>query len=211
MSHTTGQLDIVDRELLANEHHKESEWTEIGEAKITYSIFGHARVSIIRKRDKRRRALLLTVFIATAVVAVAWIGWLMFQRTVPSLSIDSVSFTNSDGAGAPVPTQTAVGNPEVTQENNAQPPQAANNAGQIAVKAQAPAVAASRNLSANKSEKPVLPNLLPMPPVAISVAQPHAFQHAASSPSAAVPLNKVETAQPSAGGNFQAEPTRVKN
>ncbi len=52
MSHEINQLDIPDRQLQASTaQSKASTWTDIGEAQITYTIFGKAKVRIIRKHD----------------------------------------------------------------------------------------------------------------------------------------------------------------
>jgi multisubunit Na+/H+ antiporter MnhC subunit len=69
--------DIADRQLpTVDTPHNESEWTEIGTAEITQSIFGKARVHIIRQHDKVRRAWFLTALVVslmvTAVAAVIW-------------------------------------------------------------------------------------------------------------------------------------------
>lgn len=69
--------DIADRQLpTVDTPHNESEWTEIGTAEITQSIFGKARVHIIRQHDKARRAWFLTALVVslmvTAVAAVIW-------------------------------------------------------------------------------------------------------------------------------------------
>jgi len=61
MSHEINQLDIPDRQLQASTaQSKASTWTDIGEAQITYTIFGKAKVRIIRKHDNARRTFLLT-------------------------------------------------------------------------------------------------------------------------------------------------------
>ena len=70
--------DIPDRQLpTLDTPRNESEWTEIGKAEITQSIFGKAKVRIIREHDKARRAWSLTALavlalMVTAVAAVIW-------------------------------------------------------------------------------------------------------------------------------------------
>jgi hypothetical protein len=79
MSHDTGQLDVSDRLMLAtNAHAKSSEWTEIGQAEIIHTVFGKAKVRIIRKHDNFRRLFFLLT--AVVVVFLLWQGWVLFQR-----------------------------------------------------------------------------------------------------------------------------------
>src|SRR5476651_66263 len=80
MGQDTGQFDISDRQLMAgNSRIKASEWTEIGQAEVVYTIFGKAKVRIVRKNDRMRNALYLLVI--AAVAAIAWEGWVLFERT----------------------------------------------------------------------------------------------------------------------------------
>lgn len=47
------QLDSVDRQkLLQDTPHQESEWTEIGRAEVTLTLFGKAKVHVIRKHEQ---------------------------------------------------------------------------------------------------------------------------------------------------------------
>ncbi len=85
MSHEIGQPDISDRQLMTKS--KASDWTEIGEAKITHSIFGKAEVRIVRKYDAPRRALSLVLLLSLLVVA-AWLGWVGYQQNYPAPSAD---------------------------------------------------------------------------------------------------------------------------
>jgi hypothetical protein len=64
---------------------------EIGEAQIVHPIFGKAKVRIIRKHDKMRRALWWAGVAGTAAIAaVVWQGWLASQQTELSLSASSL-------------------------------------------------------------------------------------------------------------------------
>lgn len=65
---------------------------EIGEAQIVHTIFGKAKVRIIRKHDKMRRALWWAgVAGAAAIAAVAWQqGWFAPQQTEPQQSADAL-------------------------------------------------------------------------------------------------------------------------
>lgn len=58
-------------------------WKDLGEAKITHSIFGRAKVRIVREQDKIRRALLLTALAVMAIAAAVWQGWGAMQQTEP--------------------------------------------------------------------------------------------------------------------------------
>jgi hypothetical protein len=61
-----------------NSQIKASEWTEIGQAEVVHTIFGKAKVRVIRKHDKMRRALyLLAIGVA---FAIAWEGWVLYQH-----------------------------------------------------------------------------------------------------------------------------------
>ncbi len=80
MSHEINQLDIPDRQMKAGGA-RPGNWTEIGEAKVTHSIFGRARVRIIRKQDKTRRILVWLAGIVVVVAAAAvWQGRLTSQQ-----------------------------------------------------------------------------------------------------------------------------------
>ena len=65
--------------------------TDIGEAKITRSVFGRAKVRVIRKKDKKRRAWLLAALAVMAIATAAWQGWIAFQQmqsAPPPLSLN---------------------------------------------------------------------------------------------------------------------------
>ena len=80
MSYESGKLDAIDRQLMdAGAPPKVSEWTEIGEAEITYTISGKAQVRIKRKYDQLRRMVFLLLMLAF--VALAWQGWKVYDRT----------------------------------------------------------------------------------------------------------------------------------
>lgn len=87
MTHDVNQLDIPDRELLAGSP-RPSVWTEIGEAKIAYTIFGRAKVRIIRKHDNTRRILWLTGIVTIVAAAAVWQGLLTRHPDEPVQSED---------------------------------------------------------------------------------------------------------------------------
>jgi len=81
MGHEISQFDIPDCQLLAtNSQPRVSFMSDIGEAKITHTIFGRAKVRVIREQDRKRRAWMLTVLVVTAIAAAAWQGWTIFQQ-----------------------------------------------------------------------------------------------------------------------------------
>lgn len=90
--HEISQFDIPDRQLLAGKSQPRSDMRmDIGEAKITRTIFGRAKVRVIREQDKKRRAWLLTVLALMAIAAAAWQGWIAFQQmqsAAPPLSLN---------------------------------------------------------------------------------------------------------------------------
>lgn len=92
MVHEISQFEIPDRQLLAaNAQPGVGMWTDIGEAKITRTIFGRAKVCVIRERDKKRRAWLLTALAVIVLAAAAWQGWIAWQQmqsAAPPLSLN---------------------------------------------------------------------------------------------------------------------------
>ena len=80
MGHEISQFDIPDRQLMAGSG-RPGMWSDIGEAKITHSIFGGARVRVIRERDKVVRAWLLAVLAAIVLAVAAWQGWILLQQS----------------------------------------------------------------------------------------------------------------------------------
>ena len=91
MGHEISQFDIPDRQLLdTNAQPRVSLKSDIGEAKVTRTIFGRAKVRVVRERDKKLRAWLLTVLATLALAAAGWQGWIVFQQmqnAAPQLSL----------------------------------------------------------------------------------------------------------------------------
>lgn len=90
MSHETSQVAIQDRPLLSiDAQPRVGQWTEIGEAEVTQTIFGKAKVRIIRKHGQtRRRAWLLTALAAMTIGIAAWQSWLASERLEPQQTAD---------------------------------------------------------------------------------------------------------------------------
>jgi hypothetical protein len=81
MSSDLSQFEIPGSRLLAtNSQPRADIRTDIGEAKITQTIFGRAKVRVIRKQDKTRHAWLLTLLVVTVVAAASWQGWVALQQ-----------------------------------------------------------------------------------------------------------------------------------
>lgn len=82
MWHEISQYDIPDRQLLTTKPASSvSRWKDLGEAKVIHTMFGKARVRIIREQDQKRRTRLLTALGMVAVAAAAWQGWVAMNRT----------------------------------------------------------------------------------------------------------------------------------
>lgn len=84
MWYEISQYEIPSRQLLAtNRKPGVSSWTEIGEAKITHTIFGKAKVCVILEQGKKRRAWLITAMVLAvmALAAAVWQGWIPLHQT----------------------------------------------------------------------------------------------------------------------------------
>ncbi len=81
MGYEISQFDILNRQLQTGKSHSDAVVvSDIGEAKVRRTIFGRAKVKVIRGQDRKRRAWLLTMLLAIVAAAAAWEGWLMFKR-----------------------------------------------------------------------------------------------------------------------------------
>ena len=80
MGNEISQFDIPDRQLPAGSAQAGS-WSDIGEAKITRTIFGRTKVRVIRKQDKILRAWLLGALAMTVIAVAAWQGWVALQHS----------------------------------------------------------------------------------------------------------------------------------
>lgn len=142
MTHEIGQFDGLKLQPLpSGGQSKRSAWTDIGEARVTHTIFGGAKVRITRKRDKVRRALLLAVVSASAALAAIQQGWISIQQAelqqtatklgwsfaepIKSLAIPPVSASLLDVAPAAKSKMTMPPQPETrnTSAQKSTPPQ----------------------------------------------------------------------------------------
>lgn len=75
MSHDR-KFEIPDPQQLASEPRPHpGVWTEIGEAQVTQTIFGRAKVRIIRESDKVRQAWMMTGVVVVVLVALSALLW----------------------------------------------------------------------------------------------------------------------------------------
>jgi hypothetical protein len=81
MVHEISQFDISDRKRLeTGAQQKPGLWMDIGEAKITRTIFGRSRIRVVCERDKKRRARMLAALVAILIAIAAWRGWIALQQ-----------------------------------------------------------------------------------------------------------------------------------
>ncbi len=90
MGHEISQFDITERQLLAGSAQAGMR-SDIGEAKITRTIFGKVKIRVIREKDKIIRAWLLAALAIVAIAVAAWQGWIALQQSkllaiIPPLS-----------------------------------------------------------------------------------------------------------------------------
>ncbi len=98
MSHENGQFDISDIQLREPKAQpRVSLSREIGEAQIIHTLFGKAKVRIIRKHDKTRRAWWLTGMIGLTVASAAvWQVWFAARYTEPLQSATPLPPVNAE-------------------------------------------------------------------------------------------------------------------
>ena len=213
MVQETGQHDISDRQLMnGNSQIKASEWTEIGQAEVVHTMFGRAKVRIIRKHDKMRRAL---YWLALGVMlAIAWEGWVLYQHfeteraevmhpkfntnieASPAVSKSEVN--SSSPAALPVKntskplSQTETGDPVGIDKNKSALPHDPSNNGQINPKPLLPhpfkpgaPQSAPVAASGNQADKTLQAKPLPKP---LMIQPQHAVPIPASSPAPVSPL-----------------------
>lgn len=219
MTYEISQLDIPDRQLLPTAARSRTTLsTEIGEAIVTHTIFGRAKVRIIRKHDKMRRTLWLLALLGVAAATAAWQGWMTAQQADPLQTAEPPpAFGTTVQESVPAP------QPEYLAQPAAMPPAESK---QVAL----PQVATG---DAPISRKPAQPGATGMPPgnpadtqppskpvqtKPAIVAKPRVLQPvpqpAASSPAAvsppAVPLAREEAQLPAAGNKQATDPVDVQ-
>ena len=81
MSHDIDRLDIHERQRLVDDTQpRGSVWTDIGEAQVTHTIFGKARVRIHRRQDAVRRAWRWMILGVVVTVGAVWLAWISSQQ-----------------------------------------------------------------------------------------------------------------------------------
>ena len=81
MGHEISQFDIQDRQLLAGiPLSKTAKYRDIGEAKVTRTIFGKSKVRVIREQDKDLHTTLLLILVFTMTSAAIWQGFVISQQ-----------------------------------------------------------------------------------------------------------------------------------
>lgn len=99
MWYEISQYEIPNRQLLAtNRKPGADRWTDIGEVKITHTIFGRAKVCVIREQDKKRRAwVLMAMALSVAAMAAAiWQWWIPLHQTGLPLSATPPLLSNEE-------------------------------------------------------------------------------------------------------------------
>lgn len=93
MVYEISQFDIPDRRLLEPEAQPKADiWMDIGEARVTRTIFGRPRIRVVCERDKKRRAWMLGGLAVILICAAGWQGWVALQRilnTPPPLPLSA--------------------------------------------------------------------------------------------------------------------------
>ena len=215
MGHEISQFDIPDRQLLAtNAQPRVDRLMDIGEAKITRTIFGRTKVRVIRERDKKLRAWLLTALAVMAIAAIAWRGWIALQQmqsAPPPLPLSeririsapvfqTEDFTTNKASKSETLIQPEIDSlvagpksaPPQPPGLNATKPMAAKPVTAkplTASKPQTAPLATNNNASKNQTGMQQPPKLsVPTQPAAPAVAAPPATQPAANKPAAIAPL-----------------------
>lgn len=225
------EFDIPNRQLLSTGAKPGvSISTDIGKAKITHTIFGRAKVRIIRERDNKRRAWLFGTLVVIAIVAAGWQGWTVLQQSgshpasLPlsariRISAPTTQPENIPPAATPpsvtnkplTPLQTEINKLMTSQKSSLQPP-GLNAPGLTAAKPvtaqpltaskpQTAPLATSNYPLRDQIDKPLPPRLSAQAqPVAPSVATPRATSPV-SQPAASSPVAVVPLADPLAKEN----------
>ncbi len=220
MTYEISQLDVPDRQLLpTSARSKASLSTEIGEAIVTHTIFGRAKVRIIRKHDKMRRTLWLVALLGvTVVAAAAWQGWMAAHQTEPVQTTEPApALSTNVQESVPVPQPEYLAQPVApapVESKPVTPPQAGTNDAPISQK---PAPLGENDIPARNpadTQQPPKPAKKPVTVAKPRVTQP-VTESAASSSAAVAPLAVPSTQEdapvPAPDGNKQAaDPVNVQ-
>lgn len=208
MGHEISQFDIPDRHLLAaNAQPRTDRLMDIGEAKITRTIFGGAKVRVIRERDKKRRAWLLTVLAVMVIAAAAWQGWIAFQQM--QSAAPPLPLSERIRVSPPVfQSEDIPATPSLARDRQRTPTQIVID-GMTTRREPAPQQPLGLKASRQMADKPVTaqPLTAGKPQTASPATQPESIRPAATAPLVA-PSIKGDT--PAAGGNQPAGPVNAK-
>lgn len=174
MGHEINQLDISGIQLRESKTQpKVSLSREIGEAKIVHTIFGRAKVRIIRKHDKFHRALWQTAaFVVAVAAALFWQDWYAGQQTDSMQSGESAMSTDAGAQErAPVPQLENVAAPATPQA----------------------AVVEPRTLAPDEVGKPAISHGAPQPHAVTKAAENEVAKPAAVQPKRVVTPKPVAT------------------
>lgn len=238
MVYEISQFDIPDRQLLASEAQpKPGIWMDIGEARVTRTIFGRPRVRVICERDKKRRAWMLGGLVVILICAAGWQGWGALQRILnapPPLPLsarirvgppvfDSEDFTP---ASRKQKTQTQILLEGMATHRPAEPPEPqqppVKAAGKIAAKP-ANALLANKPMApldahnSSSADQADMPQPAKLPPrlkaraaAASPAARPAANNAAAVAPAAQPPVREDAASQPPAEDHQPPAPVTTK-
>lgn len=195
MEHEDSLPNLAERQrYAAGAHAAAGEWTDIGEAEVTQTIFGKARVHIIH-HEKKHRAKWLLAMGGTAGLAAAWVGWLMPQ---PPAQTQSMDIPLSLGAAVTAPLPRAIPQASTRSPDTPQQPQTLPSAAPVAAKPVAPKPlpaapsrtalpAANNNAMLNKPAAPIPgKQSSPIRPQPAPITNSPAMHNAAKSPASAV-------------------------
>jgi hypothetical protein len=213
MSHEINQLDISGIQLRESKTQpKVSLSREIGEARIVHTIFGRAKVRIIRKDDKYRRAMWWTgIFVTAAISAVIWQEWYATEQTQPVQSDEPVlSGKPAANEAAPESRFESIAAPAIPPavviEPNVVSP--ADNSKQAIVQKSMQQPRAVINPAVKEDVKPPVarpkPVVIPPRPVAV---QPKPAAEKPSGVTQPVAAEKLQTPPVAASGNVLKTPT----
>ena len=225
MSYESGQLDAIDRQMMdAGAPQKASEWTEIGEAEITYTISGKAKVRIKRKHDKMRQVVFLCFILAIAILA--WQGWGFYDRTeqqaiVPDSAPIKSTGVDSEQASSPTeknvesnPDQPTINKIDEQQQNQDVKKEAKQTAMKpfvrqpmVVMRPQPASAATNSSPSINQTDTQLQSPLSSKTTVSPTTVPLHSTQAAASSSASSTtivtPMNNAELPNSSSDGGDQ--------
>jgi hypothetical protein len=218
MRHEISQFDIPDRQLFAaSAQPRADRLMDIGEAKITHTIFGRARVRVTHERDKKRRAGLLAALAAMAIATAVWQGWIAWQQmlsappplplserirvSAPVFQPETITLPDVRSSGKNISESliqteinSMVSSPNMLQKRppglNATNPMAAKPVAVLPLTAsRLTPLATDNNSSKNQTDMQQPPSLSdPIQPIAPAIATPSARKPAANKPAVVAPL-----------------------